>query len=398
MPRNGSTTVPWRRTLTSLALAATVGAGASALPAVADQPAARDIPISPAGYLGQFNLSSNSYVMGFRFVFDTERTIDRWYFAINGEGADCVGGREGYGSGDGGMFNGRIVEVDPADGLPTGTVLAGEQVNGCESYERARAEFGLEDHHQSQFVQFDAVTLRPNTMYAFLLSNTDPDPGDGGSQGGGNHMSPNLNFAKLTEMGPTGTNNLDPSAPGATFGLDPRETTMWSDDDGSSWRFGDQVGWYDEGNGEGRMWTVGYREAGGDSYAHGWGYLNWPDDEAGSVTYRDVPKDVTLTHAGGASEGGDVGVVTVTNESTGVSASTADLGGGLVSGELSHPVPVKAGESYTVENSGVVDSGAGGAGHEETFGLGARLPWLVTQNAGSNDMPMLYAAPHPYYG
>ena len=60
------------------------------------------MPISPAGYLGQFNLSSPSYAIANRFVPAQNVTIDRWYYAVNGEGSDCIGGRSGYGAGNGG--------------------------------------------------------------------------------------------------------------------------------------------------------------------------------------------------------------------------------------------------------------------------------------------------------
>jgi hypothetical protein len=103
--------------------------------------AARDIPVSPAGHLGQFNLSDKDYIMGFRFLLDEETTIDRFYFAINGEGSDCVGGRTGYGSGNGGIHYGRIVTVDPSSGFPTNKVLASERVGACEAYKRAQDEF-----------------------------------------------------------------------------------------------------------------------------------------------------------------------------------------------------------------------------------------------------------------
>lgn len=357
----------------------------------------RYIPVSPAGYLGQFNLSSSKYIMGFRFVLDKDTTIDRWYFAINGEGASCVGGRTGYGSGNGGTHFGRIVEADPATGLPMSTVLASESVNGCTAHNRSKSEFGLNTTHQIHFVQFSPLALKAGKLYAFLLSNTDPSPGNGGSSGGGNHMSPNMNFAKLADLGPNGQNTLDAKAPGAVSGLDPRETTMWSKDSGASWLFGDKVGWYDVGNGEGKMWTVGYRVAGGESVAHGWPAMNWPDQAKSSITYRNVPKDTVLTDAGGASFSGAVGVVTVKNDKTGVSASTPSLGSGLPVGKLSQPVPVKAGESYTVSNSGVVDNGSGGAGQGRVFGIGSRLPWIITKNSGSSDVPQLFALPHPYY-
>lgn len=358
-------------------------------------PGKRDIPIAPNGGLGQFNLSSKSYIMAFRFVLDQPQTIDRWYYAINMEGTTCVGGRTGYGSGNGGTEFGRIVEVDQATGFPTNKILAQESVNGCDAQNRSMSEFGLQKTHQAHFVQFAPVSLEAGKMYAFLLSNTDPNPGNGGSKGGGNHTSPNLNFGKLSDIGPNGKNTLDANAAGAMYGYDPRETTMWSDDSGATWKFGDQVGWYQTGSGDGRMWVVGYR-ANGKNIPHGYTYMNWPSDSNGaSITYKNVPKAVTLTHAGGAT-GGSVGVVTVTNTSTGVSATTPSLGGGVPVGQLSKPVPVAAGESYTIKASGSVETGSS-AFWDKIFGLGSNYASSCSSCSNPADMPALFALPHPYY-
>jgi hypothetical protein len=356
----------------------------------------RDSPLSPSGGgLGNFNLSSNSYIMGFRFVLDKQTRIDRWYFTINGEGADCIGGRDGYGSGNGGTHYGRIVEVNQGTGLPTSTVLASESINACTAHNRAKSEFDLDSTHQIHFVQFNAITLDPNKMYAFLLSNTDPNPGDGGSDSSGNHMSPNLNFMSMADLGPNGKNTLDANTPDATYGLDPRETTIWSKDEGATWDFGDRVGWYQLGSGRARMWIVGYRPVGGQGVAHGWPFFNWPDETSGvTVTYNDVPKDVTLTHAGAASET-SAGTITVTNTDTGVSATTGDLGGGMAKGQLSKPVPVAVGQSYRISASGSVRIGDP-ADTREAFGLGTRAPWIYTSSV-DNRFPALYASPHPYY-
>lgn len=355
----------------------------------------RNIPISPQGYLGQYNLSSKQYIMAFRFVLDKPTTIDRWYYAINAEGATCVGGRTGYGSGNGGTEFGRIVEVDQATGFPTSKILAQESVNGCTAHDRTISEFGLSKTHQAHFVQFTPVALEAGKMYAFLLSNTDANPGNGGSKGGGNHTSPNLNFAKLSEMGPHGKNTLDANAPGALYGYDPRETTMWSKDGGASWLFGGQVGWYDNGGDIGKMWVVGYR-SGGKNIAHGYTYMNWPDASTGaSITYKNVPKAVTLTDAGGASSG-SVGVVTVTNTSTGVSATTPSLGSGVPVGKLSKPVPVAVGQSYTIKASGSVDTGSSSF-WDKIFGLGSTYSSSCSSCSGAAGMPGLFALPHPYY-
>jgi hypothetical protein len=349
------------------------------------------IPISPAGSLGNYNLSSSSYAIAWRFVLAEDTTIDRWYFAVNGEGADCAGGRDGYGSGDGGIHLGRITAVDPNTGFPTAT-LAAEQVNACEAYERAKREFALPDRHQAQYVQFAPTALKAGTMYAFVLTNVDPDPGDGGGDSG-NHMSPNLNFADVDDMGPHARNTLDAAAPGAAYGVDPRETVMWSDDNASTWQFGDDVGWYAPDDGNGAMWPGGYRVAGGTNVPHGWKYMNWPEERTVSVQYT-AAVDGVLVQAGGASSEDDVGVVTVRNLDTGESATTADLGTGLVGSALSQAVKVDAGQVYEVSTDGDVDTGSASP-WDQIFDASASGP---TQDVSScpdcrhaADRPMLYA-------
>lgn len=375
-------------------------AGSAAARAPAGGPAPPVVPISPAGAVGQFNLSSSSYAIARRFVLAEPVTIDRWYYAVNGEGADCVPGREGYGSGDGGTMYGRIVEVDPTTGLPTDRVLGSEQVTGCEAYERAREEFGLGQQHQVQYVRFPPVPLQAGRMYAFVLSNVAADPGDGGDATVGDHMSPNLNIADLEDMGPNGRNTLDPTAPGAVYGLDPRETTMWSEDSGRTWSFGDEVGWYGEDDGRGGMWPGGYRIAGGANVAQGWTYMNWPDEGPASVTYT-ADADQVLVEAGGASTDDDVGVITVENLETGVSATTPELGSGLVRGPLDQGVPIEAGQQYAVSTDGSVDTGS--AEYWDRV-----FDFRTTQSVEyvsacpdcelADDRPMLYAAAVPSPG
>jgi hypothetical protein len=357
------------------------------------------IPISPAGSLGNFNLNSSSYAIARRFVLTEDTTIDRWYFAINGEGADCVDGRDGYGAGNGGMHLGRIVAVDQGTGLPTET-LASEEVNACDAYERAKTEFDLGDTHQAHYVQFAPITLQADMMYAFVLTNVDPDPGTGDGEPTGNHMSPNLNFADLDDMGPHGRNTLYPAAPGAAYGVDPRETTMWSEDFGQSWVFGDEVGWYGKDEGNGGMWPGGYRIAWGENVAHGWTYMNWPEEGPASVSFTAVA-DVVLIDAGGASSEGDVGVVTVENVNTGVSATTADLGTGLMSGALDRPVPVASGQTYVVSTDGDVDTGSADD-WDQIFDFSTprsrQVASACSDCTAAADRPMLYAlmvAPGP---
>lgn len=357
-------------------------------------PTAGSIPISPAGNLGQFNLSSPSYEIAVRFVMSENVSIDRWYYAMNAEGADCVDGRDGYGAGNGGIEHGRLVEVDQQTGLPTDTVLGAEQVNGCDAHERAQREFGLTATHQVHYVQFPPVALQAGRMYAFVLSNVDPNPGDGKGSSNGNHTSANLNFADLDDMGPHGRNTLDANATGAAYGLDPRATTLWSADSGATWEFGDEVGWYDRGNGEGRMWPGGYRIAGGQNVPHGWAYMNWPSEGEAQITYT-ATSDGLLVRAGGASSGDDVGVIRVENVDTGQSAATGDLGSGLVSGALNNPVAVAPGQRYVVRTNGEVDTGSA-AFWNNVFAFDSERPRYSSSCSACDtpaDRPMLYATP-----
>jgi hypothetical protein len=366
----------------------------TAAPGQANPEEIAHVPISPAGYLGQFNLSSPAYAIANRFVPAENVTIDRWYYAINGEGADCIEGRDGYGAGNGGIEFGRIVDVNQDTGLPTGNVLGSEQINACDAQQRSASEFGLPDDHQVHFVQFKPVSLQAGKMYAFVLSNVDPHPGDGGSSPDGNHMSANLNFAKLEDMGPNGKNTLDPNAPGATYGLDPRSTTMWSDDSGATWKFGDQVGWYNDGNGQGRMWPGGYRVVGGRNIPNGWPYMNWPRDGPAEITFT-AQSGVSLVRAGGASTSKDVDVITVENLDTSVTATTDHLGSGLQSGALSQPVPVAKGQRYVVRTDGAVDTGSS-AFWDRVYDLNAVEGTYSSSCPACQtplDHPMLYASP-----
>jgi hypothetical protein len=359
----------------------------------------RGIPIMMSGFLANATMSSKDYAAAQRFELDQPRTIDRWYFIINGKGANCDNpGDYGYGYGSGGIWNGRIVAVDQSTGLPTDTVLVSEKVAACTAQERSNSELGTSDT-QIHWIQFQALALQPNTMYAFVLSNDDPDPGNGG-EGSGNYMSINLNYNKdNAQLGPNGANTLNAQADGAVYGWTPREATMWSDDGGSNWKFGTQVATYNQGSGEGRLWSGGYRIAGGDSMAHGWPFMDWTDDLSGgaSITYNDVPKAVTITKAGGSNDGsGDLGIITVTNTDTGQSSTTPSLGSGLQTGTLSSPVTVDVGQSYKISVSGRVGAGAADADLVTVYGLGTRAPWKYTKSSSDSSVPMLFVLPHPF--
>jgi len=121
--------------------------------------------------------------------------------------------------------------------------------------------------------------------------------------------------------------------------------------------------------------------------------------EAGSYTLvvRGAPRAVTLTEAGGyAPVGRSAGAVTVTNLSTGASGTTPRLGSGIVKGPLSPPVPVAAGDSYVIANSGTVYKAEGDVFLVRLFGVGAgRYPFSTVGHGA--DRAELFALPHPFY-
>ena len=248
------------------------------------------------------------------------------------------------------------------------------------------------------WVQFSPLKLQANTMYAFLLSNVDPNPGNGGEDAG-NYMSINLNYTRnQADLGPNGANTLDAQAAGAVYGYTPRETTLWSNNGGSSWASGKKKATYDVGPpNEGRIWQGGYRIAGGESVAHGWPFSDWSDNVDGaSVTFSGTTKTVTITKAGGSNDGGgSLGTVTVTNENTGQSSSTTSLGSGFQTGTLATPVTVNAGQSYTIRVSGRVGTGSPDPKIAKAYGLGSRAPWKYS-TSGTDYMPMLFVLPYPF--
>lgn len=122
--------------------------------------------------------------------------------------------------------------------------------------------------------------------------------------------------------------------------------------------------------------------------------MNWPKEGPGSITYT-APTDAVLTQAGGASSEEAVGVITVENLGTGESASTPDLGTGLVSGALSRPIPVSQGQQYVVSTEGAVDTGSA-AFWDKVYDFGleglAGYESSCAECDSPQDHPMLYAS------
>ncbi|HEX6754259.1 MAG TPA: hypothetical protein VF093_11830, partial [Solirubrobacterales bacterium] len=88
------------------------------------------------------------------------------------------------------------------------------------------------------------------------------------------------------------------------------------------------------------------------------------------------------------------GVLTVRNLSTGVTGRTASLGSGLVRGKLDNPVPVQAGQSYEISNSGRVLKAEGDSFVESTFGVGTGS-WAVETLGQEFDRAQLFTAGSP---
>ena len=145
---------------------------------------------------------------------------------------------------------------------------------------------------------------------------------------------------RVSDAGPNGRNNLDPNAPGAIAGLDPREATTWSSNGGASWTWGRQVGHYfgsatgDEGT---RLPHYAWQSsATAKPQVSNQPYTAYMTScTPCTLNNAAVPRRTTLTEAGGyAPVGKSVGVVTVRNMRTGQTGHTASLGEGIRKGPL----------------------------------------------------------------
>ena len=122
--------------------------------------------------------------------------------------------------------------------------------------------------------------------------------------------------------------------------------------------------------------------------------MNWPRDGSAQITFT-ASSDQTLVRAGGASTSKDVGVITVQNLDTNVSAATGELSKGLVGGALSQPVSVEKGQKYVVSTEGSVDTGSAEF-WDRVYNLNSvEGSYTSSCSACSDplDHPMLYASP-----
>lgn len=352
---------------------------------------AREVPI------GLYNvnnsvLNSASYRYAIRFVIDRDVNVYRFYSGFKDTGG-------GYSAGTAGEITARLVTIK-ANGEPDLTnIVAQEQTVGIRArIAAAKSLHGIGGTTQLPYFNFGGVHLNAGQMYAVVYQNVTGSPSV-------NWVSVNSPDAKETVAGPNGINNLDPNAAGAIAGLDPREAVAWSQDSGTTWKWGHFVG---QGNTPGsytgaagtdddtRLPWYGWQEvAGGPVYSNQPYYAY---TATGSYTLRlaNAPRNVTLTVAGGyAPVGSSVGVVTVTNTRTGQVGTTSSLGTGLARGALTPNVVIAAGDTYTIRNSGTVTKAEGDEFIVKTMGAGGSLHPFTTDGQGS-DVAQVFALPDPY--
>jgi hypothetical protein len=311
-------------------------------------------------------------------------------------------GRPGYSHGDGGVIHARLVEVRP-DGTPDlSRVLAEERVNAVQRYRESKRVFGVSGSQKTQLLYFNtgSVPLAAGRMYAMVLSNASRDPYH-------QHFSVNSPATNNAAAGPHARNTLDPNAPGAMAGLDPRESVAWSTNGGQGWDWGVRVGggnlfgYYTGspvGDGGPKIPWYGWQASPGSRPRSNQPYYAYGEDGSYTLVARDAPRSVTLTEAGGfAPRGARVGAVTVRNLDTGAVGRTGSLGGGLARGRLDRPVRVAAGQSYSVTNSGTVAKAEADGFIENTFGVGGG-EWPFSTRGHGNDRAELFAGPHPWHG
>ena len=355
--------------------------------------AERGVPVGLYNVNNQV-MNSSGYVYAIRFVIDEDTTISRFISGFNLEGSDQFGGRQGYAAGDGGTIRARLVAVGPNGEPDMSQVLAEETVGAVQRYQEAKQAYGVPDVTQLLYFNMGGVRVTGGQTYAMTYQNVNSSPSS-------NWFSENSPTVKESVAGPNGVNTLDPNAPGAIAGLDPREAVAWSRDSGATWVWGRRAG---EGSTPGayvgsasgddgtRLPWYGWQTSPGAAPESNQPYYAYK--ESGSYTMREhsAPAAVTLTEAGGyAPSGAAAGVITVRNLSTGATAHTAALGSGLVRGKLDSPVTVQAGQSYEISNSGSVLKAEGDSFIRSTFKVGSGS-WDFETLGNEFDRAQLFAS------
>jgi hypothetical protein len=348
------------------------------------------------------NLRDSHWAYAIRFVLDRDTTMYRFFSQMKAKGASwdehtgtkCTSGGSGcYGAGDGGRINARLVKIK-ADGTPDlSSVLAQETIDPRTRYFETKSAYGVSAISLFWYFNMGGVQLKANTPYAMVYRNVHPDPAH-------NFSSTNSLTVKESEAGPNGRNNLDPNAPGAIAGLDPREAVAWTTNDGASWTWGRQVGHYfgsassDDGT---RLAHYAWQSSptakpeSNQPYSSYWGTCT-----PCTLTSSSVPRRTTFTEAGGyAPVGKSVGVVTVRNLRTGQTGHTAALGSGIRRGALSPQVTVEVGDSYQITHTGTVYKGEADGYIVSILKVGSGAFPYNTAGQGA-DRAELFALPHPF--
>ena len=105
-------------------------------------------------------------------------------------------------------------------------MLAQETINPRTRYFDTKSAYGVSGITLFWYFNMGGVRLKGDTPYAMVYRNLHGDPAH-------NFSSTNSISVKESDAGPNGRNNLDPNAPGAIAGLDPREATAWSTNAGA---------------------------------------------------------------------------------------------------------------------------------------------------------------------
>ncbi len=342
-------------------------------------------------------MKTANYRTMIRFVPENTISIDRFYFGFKLRGANCWdAGNAGYGAGDGGLIKATLVNINPTTGLPSSTI-ATETVNACTRHNQAKAEF---NNATPVLVWANtAATLNANTMYGFILSNAHSNPSN-------NFFSFNAPLADLTLAGPHAKNELNTNALGALLALDPREHVAWSENNGGSWQYGFYNGQYrsymndrDTAHPATRIPQYGFRLSNGVNLAAQPYYAYSTDCIACTATFTNAKFARSFSELGGfTASGSNVGTLTIRNINTGQQAScTPSQGYGFRKCQLSNPVSVNVGESYTVTASGSVETMEMDWSQRQLFpGVGTSNGshrYFQSSPTSNKDLPSIWAGP-----
>jgi len=326
------------------------GAGGASLGVQPTQRAA-SIPVGIENVNNSPLLAAN-YRALLRFVPDRALSIDRLYFGFNLQGASCQPDTATDGSGDGGVLDMSLVNIDLSTGLPS-TAVGHESIAACTRYEEARTEAGS----TPVLVWLNVIaTLEAGKMYGLVVKNTHANPA-------ANYFSFHMPIADAALAGPQARNELDANAPGAILSLDPREHVAWSEDAGKTWQYGANNGQYPSfidpaamTHPATRVPQYGFRRSSGSATSAQPYYAYSTNCSACRVVYANARYARSFTLLGGfIATSTDVGALTMTNLTTGVSAScTPDPGYGFRTCPLPTPVAVAVSESYSIAATGSV--------------------------------------------